>query len=135
MRLCGFFFGRQPSKQSSHFTLHTPPKTNGWIPKMMGLGKGGLRLKTWPLKGIYVRFLEWTRIQSALRSRLKQGEILRKVLKTPHLGRLRISATNHVSVEDGCISNSTYLPFIYNHFHPFSTSMTTGERVPSLKLA
>ena len=34
----------------------TSPKTNGWIPKMMGLGKGGL-LKKVATFGIYVRFL------------------------------------------------------------------------------
>ena len=36
--------------------LH-PRQTNGWIPKMMGLGKGELLSKRWPFWVVYVRFL------------------------------------------------------------------------------
>jgi len=37
-----FFVGGPFTSLQKVFAILTPAKTNGWIPKMMGLGKGGL---------------------------------------------------------------------------------------------
>ncbi len=48
-----------------HVWTDTLPKTNGWIPKMMGLGKGN-SLKKMAFFSIYVRFLVSTHLFSSI---------------------------------------------------------------------